>query len=75
MTTILQDWMKGRRSEVGELNGLVAETHRSLGSRAVVNEAVVKTARRVERGALAPDPRNLDVLLELVAEAETAPGR
>jgi 2-dehydropantoate 2-reductase len=69
-TTILQDWMKGRRSEVVELNGLVAATHRSFGGRAVVNEAIVETARRIEKGELEPDPLNRDTLLELVAAAE-----
>ena len=64
-TTVLQDWMKGRRSEVGELNGLVAETHRSLGGRAPVNEAVVELALRIERGELEPGRHNLPTLREL----------
>jgi 2-dehydropantoate 2-reductase len=74
-TTILQDWMKNRRSEVRELNGLVAETHRSLGGRADVTEAVVETARRVELGELDPAPRNLDLLLEVIARADPRPRR
>ena len=69
-TTILQDWMKGRRSEVDELNGYVAATHRSLGSRAVVNEAVVEIAHRIEKGGLRPEPGNLELLVELVEKGE-----
>lgn len=64
-TTILQDWMKGRRSEVDDLNGLVAATHRVLGGRAPVNEAVVELAHRIERGDVEPGRHNLPVLLEM----------
>jgi 2-dehydropantoate 2-reductase len=66
-TTVLQDWMKGRRSEVDELNGLVVRTHRAAGGRALVNEAVVELAHRVERGELEPGLHNLETLLELAA--------
>ncbi|WP_368498386.1 ketopantoate reductase family protein [Herbiconiux sp. A18JL235] len=64
-TTVLQDWMKGRRSEVDELNGLVARTLREHGQAAPVNEAVVELAHRIERGELEPGPHNLELLLEL----------
>jgi 2-dehydropantoate 2-reductase len=64
-TTVLQDWMKGRHSEVDDLNGLVVETHRRLGGRAPVNEAVVELAHRIERGELEPGIENLPLLLEL----------
>ena len=64
-TTILQDWMKGRRSEVDDINGLVAETHRRLGSRAPANEAVVEVAHRIENDELKPGVENLDLLIEL----------
>ena len=64
-TTILQDWMKGRRSEVDDINGLVARTHRRLGGRAPANEAVVEVAHRIENHELKPGVENLDLLLEL----------
>ncbi|QJU54940.1 2-dehydropantoate 2-reductase N-terminal domain-containing protein [Herbiconiux sp. KACC 21604] len=64
-TTVLQDWMKGRRSEVDELNGLVARTLREHGQPAPVNEAVVELAHRIERGELEPGPQNLELLREL----------
>jgi 2-dehydropantoate 2-reductase len=67
-TTVLQDWMKGRRSEVDDLNGLVARTHRELGSRAPVNEAVVELAHRIERGELEPGVGNLELLLDLAGQ-------
>ncbi len=64
-TTILQDWIKGRRSEVDDINGLVASTHRDLGGRAPINEAVVEFAHRIERGELEPGIGNLEPLRRL----------
>jgi 2-dehydropantoate 2-reductase len=68
-TTVLQDWIKGRRSEVNELNGLVAEEARRLGHTAPVNAAIAEIARRVERGELEPGPGNLALLKEAVGSA------
>lgn len=65
-TTVLQDWMKGRHSEVDDINGLVATEAKRLGTAAPVNEAVVEVARRIERGQLDPGPQNLDLLLSLI---------
>ncbi len=62
-TTILQDWMKGRRSEVDQLNGHVVSTHERLGSAAPANRAVVELAHRIEAGELEPGIANLDALL------------
>lgn len=64
-TTVLQDWMKGRHSEVDDLNGLVAAEARRLGRRAPVNTAIAELAHRVERHALEPSPANLKLLQEL----------
>lgn len=64
-TTVLQDWMKGRHSEVDDLNGLVAAEARRLGRRAPVNAAIAELAHRVERHALEPNPANLRLLQEL----------
>ena len=65
-TTILQDWTKGRHSEVDDINGHVVRTHESLGSRAPVNAAVVELAHAIESGTLRPDPSNLDLLVERI---------
>jgi 2-dehydropantoate 2-reductase len=62
-TTILQDWIKGRRSEVDELNGLVVRTRRELGGRAPANEAVVALAHEIECGEREPGTANLAELL------------
>jgi 2-dehydropantoate 2-reductase len=64
-TTVLQDWMKGRHSEVDDLNGLVAREGRMHGVATPVNDAVVEIARRIERGELDPDPDNIALLKKL----------
>jgi 2-dehydropantoate 2-reductase len=63
-TTILQDWMKGRHSEVDDINGHVVRTMRQLGLPAPVNEAVVDLARGIERGSLRPGLSMLEALVE-----------
>jgi 2-dehydropantoate 2-reductase len=67
ITTVLQDWQKGRHSEVDDLNGLVAAEAERHGATAPVNRAVVELARRIERGELKPSPDNIVLLAKLVA--------
>ncbi|MGC4110436.1 MAG: 2-dehydropantoate 2-reductase [Nocardioides sp.] len=67
-TTILQDWIKGRRSEAGDINGLVAATLRERGMTAPANEAIVELAREIEQGARRPGPDNLEALLRLAGD-------
>lgn len=61
-TTVLQDWMKKRHSEVDDLNGLVADMANRHGKPAPVNAAIVDLAHRIERGQLIPGPENLKLL-------------
>ena len=61
-TTVLQDWMKGRHSEVDDLNGCVVKEAERLGTAAPVNAAVVELAHQIESGMLRPDPSNLALL-------------
>jgi 2-dehydropantoate 2-reductase len=61
-TTILQDWTKGRRSEVDDINGHVVRTLQALGRPAPVNAAVVELAHAIEDGSLEPSPALLDEL-------------
>lgn len=62
-TTVLQDWMKGRRSEVDQINGLVVEEQRRLGGRAPANEIAVELAHRIESGDLKAEPANAKLLI------------
>lgn len=49
-TTVLQDWMKGRRSEASEINGLVVRQQQRLGGSAPANEVTLEIALEIERG-------------------------
>jgi 2-dehydropantoate 2-reductase len=66
-TTVLQDWIKGRHSEIDELNGLVVAEHEKRGGAAPVNRAVVEIAHRIERGDLKPARENLALLRKLAS--------
>lgn len=72
-TTILHDWLKGRHSEVDDINGLALSEARRHGLDAPVNAAIVELAHRIERGELEPRPENLALLHELAA-ADVIPG-
>ncbi|MFB2586447.1 ketopantoate reductase family protein [Herbiconiux liukaitaii] len=63
MTTVLQDWRKGRRSEADQLNGLVAREQARLGGSAPHNSLVADLARRIESGSLEAGPQNIELLL------------
>jgi 2-dehydropantoate 2-reductase len=62
-TTVLQDWEKGRHSEVDDLNGHVVARGREVGVATPVNAVVVELAHRIERGELHPDPSNLSEMV------------
>lgn len=61
-TTVLQDWTKGRHSEVDDLNGHVVAEGARVGVPTPVNEAVVALAHRIERGDLEPGAQLVDEL-------------
>ena len=58
-TTVLQDWMKGRHSEVNDLNGTVVAEAKRLGLNTPVNAAIVEMALEIERGRAKPLPSNI----------------
>ena len=62
---VLQDWEKGRKSELDNLNGHVARTAREAGIAAPACEAVSEVARRIERGDLELGVENLALLNDL----------
>jgi 2-dehydropantoate 2-reductase len=63
LTTVLQDWRKGRRAEVAEVNGLAFDVLRAHGQSAPANERTVQLARLIEAGELEAGPRNIELLL------------
>jgi 2-dehydropantoate 2-reductase len=75
ITTVLQDWMKSRHSEVDDLNGVVAAEAARVGHPASVNAATVELAHRIEQGRLKPDASNLSLLQEMLGSASHSGGR
>jgi 2-dehydropantoate 2-reductase len=65
---ILQDWMKERRAEGDDINGVVVREQRRRGGGAPVNERLLEIARRIEAGELRPDPANAELLVSAVAQ-------
>lgn len=66
---LLQDWIKGRRGEGEDINGLVvAESHR-LGLPAPANEVLIDFSRRIERGELERGLANVEPLIGAVRDA------
>lgn len=66
ITTILQDHIKNRKSEVENINGWVVEQQEKLGKTAPVNAAILEISARIKRGNLKPSPANLELLKQLV---------
>jgi len=64
--TTLQDWTKGRRAEVDEINGLVVAEQVRLGGDAPINTQLVEIAHQIERGELDADPANAELLRALL---------
>lgn len=63
---VLQDWQKGRRGEVDDINGLVVRAQAEIGGQAPVNTGLVDIAHRIESGELTADPSNADMVVSLV---------
>ena len=60
--SLLQDMMKGRRTEVDYLNGYVVRKGREASVPTPMNEAVVEVTKRIEGGELKQGPANLALL-------------
>ncbi|HTL40607.1 MAG TPA: 2-dehydropantoate 2-reductase [Pseudolysinimonas sp.] len=63
-TTVLQDWMKGRRAEIEEINGFVVREQERVGGHAPHNKRVIEIARRIEAGELEARPENVSLLVQ-----------
>ena len=61
--SMLQDFERGRRTEIDFINGYTTEQGRKLGVAVAMNAAITAMAHRIERGDTRPDPARLDDLL------------
>ena len=64
--SMLQDVMRGRRTEIDHLNGYVSRRGRETGVKTPFNDAIVELVNSFPVGSLTPDPRNLEPLLRLL---------
>ncbi len=64
LTTSLQDWRKGRRAEVQEVNGWVVDILKAHGQSAPINQRVVEIAYEIERGERPAHLDNARLLIE-----------
>ena len=68
MTTLIEpsqssvgrDVARGRRSEIEDTNGLIAAKGEAVGVPAPTHAALTRVVLRIDRGALAPDPANIE---------------
>jgi 2-dehydropantoate 2-reductase len=63
--SVLQDHLKGRRSEVARLNGLVVRKGQEAGVPTPLNAAVTELSRQIEERKLTPGRHNMPLLEEL----------
>lgn len=63
LTTVLQDWRKGRRAEIEDINGSVVLSGSRTGYETPLNLKVYETAQRIQKGDLKAHPRNVNILL------------
>jgi 2-dehydropantoate 2-reductase len=64
--SLLQDVMRGRRTEIDDINGVVVREGARLRVPTPVNEAIVREVHRHRVGTLKPDPRYLEPLVALL---------
>jgi 2-dehydropantoate 2-reductase len=57
-----QDMLKGRRTEIDFINGLVAAKGEEVGIPAPTHAALTHMVKQVERGEMDAHPRNLETL-------------
>jgi 2-dehydropantoate 2-reductase len=67
INTMLQDHMKGRRTEIDMINGLVAEESRKRGRPTPVNDLIVDLTHEIEAGRLKPGLENFELVKQRLA--------
>ena len=62
--SMLQDFERGRKTEIDFINGYVVSIARQFSVHTPVNAAIVETVHAITRGQLAPDPSLLDLIMQ-----------
>jgi 2-dehydropantoate 2-reductase len=63
---ILQDFLKGRRTEMEMINGLVVEESEKIGKYAPYNAAMVEIGAMISSGEISPKPGNIELLRDVI---------
>ena len=63
---MLQDVLRGRRTEIDYLNGYVVGQGRRVGVKTPFNETIVRLVHEHGVGTLKPSPDNLDPLMRML---------
>ena len=63
---ILQDFLKGRRTEIEMINGLVVEESKKIGKAAPYNAAVMEIGAMISSGVINPRPENVKLLQDVI---------
>ena len=63
---MLQDVMRGRRTEIDYLNGYVVDQGRGVGVKTPFNDMIVRLIHQHGVGMLKPSPENLDPLMRML---------
>ncbi len=71
LTCSLQDWRKGRRAEIQEVNGYAIDVLRRSGVDAPINQRVVEMAYAIENGTLEAGPDNAAALIECLKQTRS----
>jgi 2-dehydropantoate 2-reductase len=65
---ILQDFLKGRRTEVEMINGFVVTELAKIGKTAPYNSAVMQIGAMISSGELSPKPENIEILRNVIKQ-------
>ena len=64
-SSMAQDVIKGRRTEVRYMNGFIVERGREANTATPVNAAIVQVVQDIEAGRLKPEPENVERVLSI----------
>ena len=62
ISSMLQDILRGRVTEIDYLNGLVADKAKELGISTPVNNEVIELVKTMETRQITPDPENVHLI-------------
>jgi 2-dehydropantoate 2-reductase len=63
--SMLQDFERGRQTEIDFINGYVVQLGKRLGVATPINAAITDMVHLIEQGKTQPDPARLDELLQV----------